>query len=336
MIDGFDRGDIKAIGELGIAASGLSGRRLLEAMIDLEACQSLQSGERPRVMAMKLRLYLGADADLLTDEDLCVEASVPAADSAPKERERRLDYPGIAEDIMAKLRLSDVQVKALGESARSGKAFETMRPDDLAIALLYLDDETRRSVLASLPLERQAAAIRSICDLEDFDADFCIKAARASLERLIEGMEKDYRPAGGTRAAISLLKTLSGRDADAIIKALEEETPALAASIKDRMFTFEDLALLDDRSIQNVIKEADPQCIVAALKGARPALAEKFLSNMSDNAADMLREDMEYSGPMRVADVKKAREGILALAKGLESRGDIIVGAESPDDDVIQ
>jgi hypothetical protein len=336
VIDGFGRGDIRAIGEVGIAASGLSGRELLEAMIDLEACRSLQAGDRPLAMYMKLRPYLGADADLLTDEDLLAKASVPAADSAPKARDRKLDYTSIAADIAAKLKLSDGQVKALGESALSGNAFEGMRPDVLAIALLYLDEETRRSVLASLPCERQAAAIRSICDLEDFDADFYIKAARASLERLIAGMEKDYKPAGGVRAAVPLLRSLNRRDADAIIKALETESPALSAAIKAKMFVFEDLTLLDDRSVQKIIKGADSQRLAAALKGASPAVAEKFFSNMSGNAANMLKEDMEYSGPMRIGDVKEAREGILAIARDLEARGEIIVSAERPDEGVIQ
>jgi len=211
-----------------------------------------------------------------------------------------------------------------------------MSPDDLAIILLYMDGPARKALLESLSCERQAEAMRSICELGDMNLDFYIEAARASLERLIIGMEKNYKPAGGIAAAVAVLKSTSGKNAKAVLKKLANEDPALSESIRARMFTFEDIVRLDDRSIQKVLGKADSQRLALALKGASPSCSEQIFSNLSRNAAMMLREDLEYMGPARIGDVKAAREEILSIVRTLEEGGEIIINSEEPDEGLIQ
>jgi flagellar motor switch protein FliG len=102
------------------------------------------------------------------------------------------------------------------------------------------------------------------------------------------------------------------------------------------MFAFEDIVRLDDRSIQKVLEKADSQRLALALKGASPSCSERIFSSLSNNAAIMLKEDMEYMGPVRIGDVKAAREEILSIVRTLEEGGEIIISSEEPGEGLIQ
>ena len=335
-IDGLNREDLRTVGEAAIASSGLSGRELLDALIDLEACISIKANDSPHTLALKLAPYLGSDSDLLSNEDLFMMEGEKQPGLPSAAEERKIDCDSIVADVRAKLKLGEGQIEALRDLAHSGNAFEGMSPDDLAIILLYMDGPARKTLLESLSCERQAEAMRSICDLGDMNLDFYIEAARASLERLIAGMEKNYKPAGGIAAAVTVLKSTSGKNAKAVLINLAKENPALSESIRTRMFTFEDIIRLDDRSIQKVLGKADSQRLALALKGASPSCSERIFSNLSHNAAIMLREDMEYMGPARIGDVKAAREEMLSIVRALEEGGEIIINSEEPDEGLIQ
>jgi flagellar motor switch protein FliG len=111
--------------------------------------------------------------------------------------------------------------------------------------------------------------------------------------------------------------------------------PDLATSIKNLMFTFDDLIFVDDRSIQKILKEVDSKELAIALKGASDEVKEKIFRNMSERAAGMLREEMEYLGPVRVKEVEEAQRRILAIVSSLEESGDIIIHREGGEQDVI-
>jgi hypothetical protein len=335
-IDGFPPADIRTIGETAIASFGYSGLELLAAMVVVEGCVSLANGDRPSLVLRKLAPCLGKDIDLIDDEMEGIDGHASPTDGAAKAADRKLDFEGLTADIRAKLRLSPAQSGALGALALSECLFESLEPDVLAAILLYLDEAARRRVLRALSPGKRAAAIGAICEYEEHDADSFLAIAHEALGRLVAGLEGNYRPSGGPRVAASLLKSLGGRETETVLEALGSKAPEAAKAIRQRLFLFEDLSGLDDRSIQKLLRKVDAQRLALAMKGAGAAVMEKVCSAMSDNAAEMLREDIEYMGPVLVANVKEARSSIVELVKELEREGEIIIGNSWEGDEYIQ
>ena len=138
--------------------------------------------------------------------------------------------------------------------------------------------------------------------------------------------------AGGLETAVSILNRVTARRKTII--ALEEDDPELAEEIKKRMFVFEDIVTLDDRSIQRVLREVDSRELALALKAASEEVAERIYKNMSKRAAEMMREDIEYLGPVRLRDVEEAQQKIVSIIRKLEEAGEIIV-ARGGEDEII-
>lgn len=120
-----------------------------------------------------------------------------------------------------------------------------------------------------------------------------------------------------------------------IIDALEEEDPELAESILKRMFVFEDIVTLDDRSIQKVLREVDTKDLALALKTASEDVASRVYKNMSKRAADMLKEDIEFMGPVRLRDIEEAQQKIVATIRRLEEAGEIIISRGGEDEVIV-
>lgn len=334
-IDGVSPADIRDIGETAIASLGYSGLELLAAMVALEGCVSLACGDRPSLTVRKLAPYLGKDMDLVDDEFVELDSAGPTPPDAATAGERKLDFGSLTADIRAKLRLGEAQVGALRSLALSDGPFDGLEPEAMAAVLLYVDEAARRKVLRSLAPEQRAAAIGAICEFEEHDADFLLGAAHEALSRLVAGIEGNFRPSGGPRVAASILKSLGGSETEAILEILGKEAPEGAKAIRQRLFVFEDLAGLGERSIQTLLRKADQQRLAMALKGAEAAVLDKVCSAMSGNAAETLREDIAYMGPVRIADVKEARARIVELVRELEEAGEIIVGSRDADDEIV-
>lgn len=140
---------------------------------------------------------------------------------------------------------------------------------------------------------------------------------------------------GGVQKVAELLNLMSRDVSDKLLAFLDEEDNPLAESVRKEMFLFEDLLLMDDRSFQTLLREVSNDELLTALKGADDRLKEKFFHNMSERAAEMLREDLELLGPVKVADVETAQQGILKSARRLESEGSIVIMGKGSDDVVM-
>jgi len=133
---------------------------------------------------------------------------------------------------------------------------------------------------------------------------------------------------------VSILNRVDRSTEKTIMEALEEDDPELAEEIKKRMFVFEDIVTLDDRSIQRVLREVDSRELALALKAASEEVAERIYKNMSKRAAEMMKEDIEYMGPVRLRDVEEAQQKIVSIIRKLEEAGEIIV-ARGGEDEII-
>ena len=144
-------------------------------------------------------------------------------------------------------------------------------------------------------------------------------------EKLSSIIGQDLNTVGGIDTIISVLNSVDRATEKTIIETMEVQEPILADEIKKKMFVFEDVVLIDDRGLQRLFKEIDQKDLSLALKGVTDEVKEKFYKNMSKRAAEMLKEDMAYMGPVRMRDVDQAQQRIVKLVKKLESKGEIIV-----------
>ena len=146
---------------------------------------------------------------------------------------------------------------------------------------------------------------------------------------------EDYTAAGGVDSIVEILNLVDRSSEKAIIETLEEDDPELAEEIKKRMFVFEDIVMLDDRAIQKVLREVDTAELAKALKSVDTEVQDKIFQNMSKRAASMLKEDMEYMGPVRLKDVEESQQKIVSVIRRLEDSGEIVIARSSDDEMVV-
>ena len=198
-------------------------------------------------------------------------------------------------------------------------------PQTIALILAYLDPNKGAQILSGLSHQIQADVAKRIAIMDRTSPDVLREVERVLERKLSTLASEDYTSAGGIDAIVEVLNNVDRGTEKIIIEALEEEDPELAEEIKKRMFVFEDIVLLDDRSIQKVLREVDSQDLAKALKGVDAEVQEKIFRNMSKRASSLLREDMDFMGPIRLRDVEESQQKIVNIIRKLEEAGDIIV-----------
>lgn len=209
-------------------------------------------------------------------------------------------------------------------------------PQTIALILAYLQPEQAAMIISALPPERQADVARRIA-IMDRTSPEVIKDVERVLERKLSSlMTQDYTTAGGVEAVVKVLNQVDRSTERSIMEILEVNDPELAEEIKQRMFVFEDIVLLDDRAVQRVLREVDMNDdLPLALKVASDEVKQKIMNNISKRAAEMLQENMDYLGPVRLRDVEEAQQRIVAIIRRLEEEGEIIVVRGQGDEIVV-
>jgi len=208
-------------------------------------------------------------------------------------------------------------------------------PQTIALILAYLNPEQAGMILSALPPETQVDVAKRIAMLDRTTPEI-LKEIEETLEKRLSAFAiEDYTMAGGIDAAVEILSLVDRATEKTILDALEEEDPELAEAILKRMFVFEDIITLDDRAIQKVLREIDTRDLALALKTASEEVAARIYKNMSKRAADMLKEDIEYMGPVRLRDIEEAQQKIVATIRRLEEAGEIIISRGGEDEIVV-
>lgn len=205
-------------------------------------------------------------------------------------------------------------------------------PQIIAIVCSFLEPDQSAEVLSMFPERDQSTILLRIATLDGVQP--------SALNELNEILEKQFSGnaggqttmVGGAKTAADILNFVETTREAAILERIKESEPDLGQNIEDLMFVFENLIDLDDRSMQTLMREIQTDQLQMALKGADENLQEKFLKNMSQRAAEMLRDDLEAMGPVRVSDVESAQKTILATARELSEKGDIMLGGSGGDD----
>ncbi|NLH96661.1 MAG: flagellar motor switch protein FliG [Clostridiaceae bacterium] len=208
-------------------------------------------------------------------------------------------------------------------------------PQTMALILAYLKPQQAAAVLASLPQDKQADVARRIAVMDRTSPEIIKEVERILEKNLSSLVTEDFTAAGGVQAIVNILNTVDRGTEKYIMETLEIEDTDLAEEIRKRMFVFEDILTLDNRSIQRFLREVDNNLLAVALKGATEEVQKVIYSNMSKRLAEMIREDIEYMGPVRLKDVEEAQQKIVNIIRKLEDAGEIIISRGGGDEIIV-
>ncbi|MDO9158961.1 MAG: flagellar motor switch protein FliG [Burkholderiaceae bacterium] len=204
-------------------------------------------------------------------------------------------------------------------------------PQILAAILVHLDFDQTAGVLKNLTERTRNEVMLRIATLEGIQPT-ALKDLNEVLYRVLAGGDKIRKSSlGGVKTAAEIINLMGTSIETGVIESIREHDPDLAQKIMDKMFTFEDLLKLDDKSVQMVLKEVASETLVISLKGASQELREKVLANMSSRAAESLREDLESRGPVRLSEVEAQQKEVLKIVRRLTDEGQIVMGGGGDD-----
>ncbi|MCA0754033.1 flagellar motor switch protein FliG [Paenibacillus sp. N4] len=205
----------------------------------------------------------------------------------------------------------------------------------IALVLSYLQSEQASHILSSLPQEKQADVARRIALMDSTSPEVISQVERVLEQKLSATVTQDYTNAGGIDSIVQILNGVDRGTERTILDSLEIQDPELAEEIKKRMFVFEDIVNIDNRSIQRIIRDIENADLQLALKVASEEVREAIFRNMSKRMAETFKEEMEFMGPVRLRDVEEAQTRIVATIRRLEEAGEIIIARGGGDDIIV-
>ena len=244
-----------------------------------------------------------------------------------------------AMDVIGKLTAS-LQVKPF-EFVRKTDASQLLNfiqdehPQTIALILSYLSAQQSAMIIASLPPDRQADVAKRIALMDRTSPDVIKEVEKVLETKLASLVNQDYTIIGGVDAVVDILNTVDRGTEKHIMESLEIEEPELADEIRKKMFVFEDILLLDDRAIQRVLREVENSDLAMALKGANEEVQNAIFNNLSKRLAAMIREDMEFMGPVRMKDVEEAQQKIVNIIRKLEDSAEIVISRGGGDEIIV-
>ncbi len=208
-------------------------------------------------------------------------------------------------------------------------------PQTIALILSYLESVQSGQILSELPQEVQADVARRIAVMDSTSPEIVHEVESILEQKLSSTLTHDYTDAGGIESVVEVLNSVDRSTERTILDALEIQDPELAEEIKKRMFVFEDIVTLDNRSIQRVIRDVENEDLQLSLKVASEEVKEIIFNNMSQRMVEVFKDEMEYMGPVRLKDVEEAQSRIVAVIRRLEEAGEIVIARGGGDDIIV-
>lgn len=233
-----------------------------------------------------------------------------------------------AEDIINRL-TSSLQVRPF-EFARKAEANQLLNyiqnehPQTIALILSYLSPSKSAQILSSLPEEKQAEVTRRIAIMDRTSPEVVKEIEQVLESKFSNIVSQDFAEAGGIQTVVDILNSVDRGTEKYILEEIDMKDAELSDEIRKRMFVFEDIVELDNRSIQRIIREVDNSQWAIALKGASEDVKEAIFTNMSNRLVEMIKEDIEFMGPIRLRDIEEAQQNIVNTIRKLEEEGEII------------
>lgn len=244
-----------------------------------------------------------------------------------------------AHDIIGKLTAS-LQVRPFDFARKTEPSqllnfIQNEHPQTIALVMAYLSPEQAGIILSALPPLQQVEVAKRVATMDRTSPDVLREVELILEKKLSSFVMQDFTIAGGVESVVSILNRVDRGTEKTILEALAEENPELADEIKRRMFVFEDIVMLDNRSIQRIMREIDAKDLSMAMKTASDDVKNLIFRNMSKRAVELLKEDMGYMGPVRLRDVEEAQQKIVNVIRQLEDSGEIIISRGKEDELIV-
>ena len=208
-------------------------------------------------------------------------------------------------------------------------------PQTIALILCHLPHHKSAEIMVGLPMQKQIEVIKRIANMEQTNPEVIREVEKGLESRLSNMLMQSMEKAGGVGTVAEVLNLADRATEKSIMEGLEAEDPDLVEQIRRLMFVFEDILLVNDKGIQAVLKEVENDELSLALKTASDELREKIFTNMSARAAEMVKEDMEYMGPVRVSDVEASQQRIVDVVRRLEEAGEVMIQGRGGDTELV-
>lgn len=208
-------------------------------------------------------------------------------------------------------------------------------PQTIAMILSFLKPQQAGAILSSLPEDVQSDVAMRIANMEGTSPEVVKEVERILENKLSSLVTQDYTSTGGIQTIVDILNSVDRSTEKNILDTLETKNIDLVEEIKKRMFVFEDIISLDSRSIQRILREVENHDLALSLKGANEDVQRVIYSNMSKRLADMIKEDIEYMGPVRLKDVEEAQQKIVNIIRRLEDAGEIVISRGGGDEIIV-
>ena len=263
--------------------------------------------------------------------ELCVAQEFIAEGGMDAAREMLMSAFGeekasmIVSRVMQALQVMPFDFLKKADASQITTFIQNEHPQTIALILAYLQPAQSAAILSGLPQDLRAEVARRIATLDKTPPEVIREVEAVLQKKLSSVVTTDFSHAGGVKSLVEVLNYVDRSTEKTIIESLSENNPEIAEEVKKNMFVFEDIILLDDRAIQMVLKEVDTKELAVALKGVGEATQARIFKNMSERAAAMMKEEMEFMGPVRLRAVEESQQRIVGIIRKLEEAGEIIV-----------
>jgi flagellar motor switch protein FliG len=215
------------------------------------------------------------------------------------------------------------------------KFIQGEHPQTIALVLAHMNSKASAAVLGLLPEKLRAQVVTGMAQMQQFSPEMVQKISLILSRKMMSLGEQSRRGFGGVKMVADLLNTIDARLSSTILTAVEQDSPQLAVSIRNLMFTFEDFLEVPETSIRELMGQLDKKSLALSLKGATEELKDHFYKSMSTRAVEMLKEDMESLGPVRSREINQAQQDCIAIARKLEAQGKVVLKNEPEDSFVV-
>ncbi len=247
-------------------------------------------------------------------------------------QEKALDVIG---KLTASLQVKPFEFIRKTEPSQLLNFIQDEHPQTIALILAYLSPQQAAMIISALPQERQADVAKRVAMMDRTSPDVIKEVEKILESKLSSLVNQDYTIIGGVDQVVEILNTVDRGTEKHIMETLEIEEPELADEIRKKMFVFEDILLLDDRAIQRVLHDVDNNDLALALKGSNEQVQTAIFNNLSKRLAAIIKEDMEFMGPVRMKDVEEAQQKIVNIIRKLEDSAEIVISRGGGDEIIV-
>lgn len=286
---------------------------------------TMEIAHLPRIEPETRRSVIFEFRDKLMAQEIITQGGITYA----REILEKLYGPGKAEATINRL-LSTFESKPFEFIKRADprvllSVIQNEHPQTIALILSYLPPLKAADILSRMDLELQKDVTKRIATMDRTNPQVIKNIDKVLKEKMSSFVGEEIAPVGGVDSVVGVLQMTEKQTEKSIIEAIAEDDPDLAEEIKKKMFVFTDILLLDDRSMQKVLREVETSDLALALKGAEDKIKEKVFNNLPKRAAAILKDELDFLGPVRAADVGEAQQKVINVIRQMEESGDIII-----------